>query len=172
MRRPGWLFLLLLSFGFVAQAPPALCQVAPLTSDTRERLAKAAQTSPVQPWQRSFMLEMAKASPESATVQPSAALPGLALPLSSNPAWSALAPPGESAARYYSAAIYDPVRDRMVVFGGIDGLGPHNDVWALSLSGDPAWSALTPVGEISLPALRRRRDLRPGARPDDRVRGI
>ena len=58
-----------------------------------------------------------------------------------------LAPPGnESSARYYFSAIYDPVRDRMVVFGGVDGLGPHNDVWALSLAGDPAWSALRPAG--------------------------
>ena len=49
-------------------------------------------------------------------------------------------------------AIYDPVRDRMVVFGGYDGNGNRNDVWALSLSGSPAWSELTPAG--SLPSAR------------------
>jgi hypothetical protein len=93
------------------------------------------------------MLEMAKASPESGSAQAPEVLPGLVLPLSGNGAWSVLAPPGnESSARYYFSAIYDPVRDRMVVFGGVDGLGPHNDVWALSLAGDPAWSALRPAG--------------------------
>ena len=35
--------------------------------------------------------------------------------------------------RYYHSAIYDPMRDRMVVFGGDDGAysGWRNDVWAL-----------------------------------------
>jgi hypothetical protein len=44
----------------------------------------------------------------------------------------------------YHSAIYDPVRDRMVVFGGFDGLGNlHNDVWVLSLAGAPTWSLLS-----------------------------
>src|SRR5262245_63283536 len=70
-----------------------------------------------------------------------------ALSLSGSPAWSALAPAGSlPPVRYSHTAIYDPVRDRMVVFGGSDGTSRLNDVWALSLAGSPAWSALSPAG--------------------------
>ena len=69
-----------------------------------------------------------------------------ALSLAGSPAWTQLAaegtPPG---GRYFHTAIYDPVRDRMVVFGGYDGL-PLNDVWTLSLAGSPGWMHLTPAG--------------------------
>ncbi|OGF14524.1 MAG: hypothetical protein A2W00_04145 [Candidatus Eisenbacteria bacterium RBG_16_71_46] len=76
-----------------------------------------------------------------------------ALSLSGSPAWSALAPAGTPpSARIWHTAVYDPVRDRMVVFGGYDGTSLRNDVWALSLAGSPAWSALAPAG--SLPAPR------------------
>jgi len=68
-----------------------------------------------------------------------------ALSLAESPAWSALAPAATPSARYSHTAIYDPVRDRMVVFGGWDG-NYRNDVWALSLAGSPAWSALAPAG--------------------------
>jgi hypothetical protein len=40
----------------------------------------------------------------------------------------------------------------MVVFGGNDDTSLRNDVWALSLAGSPAWSALAPTG--SLPPRR------------------
>lgn len=73
-----------------------------------------------------------------------------ALSLGGSPAWSELTPAGDTpAARVDHTAIYDPVRDRMVVFGGNDYVqGPYyrNDTWALSLAGIPAWSALTPAG--------------------------
>ena len=36
----------------------------------------------------------------------------------------------------------DPVRQRMIVFGGYDG-AYRDDVWALTLSGDPTWERLT-----------------------------
>jgi hypothetical protein len=36
----------------------------------------------------------------------------------------------------------------MIVFGGWDGSGLRNDTWALPLSGQPAWSALTPDGDV------------------------
>jgi hypothetical protein len=66
-----------------------------------------------------------------------------ALSLAGSPAWSALAPAGSPpSGRYEHTAIYDPVRDRMVVFGGYE----LNDVWALSLAGSPAWSPLVPSG--------------------------
>ncbi len=70
-----------------------------------------------------------------------------ALTLSGNPAWSALTPSGSPpVGRLSHNAIYDPLRDRMVVFGGASNGSYHNDVWALTLSGTPAWSPLTPSG--------------------------
>jgi predicted small integral membrane protein len=70
-----------------------------------------------------------------------------ALSLAGSPAWSALAPAGTPpSARAYLSAIYDPVRDRMLVFGGAESSIQHNDVWALMLTGSPAWSQLAPVG--------------------------
>ena len=68
------------------------------------------------------------------------------LSLAGVPTWTSLTPAGTPpTARYQHAAIYDPVRDRMLVFGGYDG-GERNDVWALSLAGAPAWTELTPAG--------------------------
>ena len=42
-----------------------------------------------------------------------------------------------------SWAVYDPLRDRMLVSGG-----QHNssNIWSLSLAGSPAWSTLAPLG--------------------------
>ena len=69
-----------------------------------------------------------------------------ALTLSASPVWSQLFPGGmPPSARDGHTAIYDPVRDRMVVFGGFN--GPSlNDVWALTLSASPMWSQLLPDG--------------------------
>jgi hypothetical protein len=71
-----------------------------------------------------------------------------ALSLAGTPAWTQLAPSGTPPnARRYHSAIYDPVRDRMVVFGGYGGSNSNrNDVWALSLAGTPAWTQLTASG--------------------------
>ena len=67
-----------------------------------------------------------------------------ALDLSGTPSWSQLTIAGtHPSARYEHSAIYDPVRDQMIVFGGSD---DSNDVWSLSLSGTPAWSQLAPAG--------------------------
>src|SRR5439155_19334765 len=47
------------------------------------------------------------------------------------------------------SAIYDPVRDRMIVFGGIPhcSFGLANDVWSLSLSVSPGqWTRVQPAG--------------------------
>ncbi len=80
-----------------------------------------------------------------------------ALTLGGTPAWAPLAatggPPDPRSAH---VAIYDPVRDRMIVFGGYAELGGSNlfyslsDAWELSLVGDPAWSALEPIGQTPL----------------------
>lgn len=69
------------------------------------------------------------------------------LSLSSEPVWSELSVSGSvPAGRSLFAAIYDPLRDRVLVFGGWDGSSILGDVWALSLSGVPAWDVLTPGG--------------------------
>lgn len=76
-----------------------------------------------------------------------------ALPLAGLPQWSQLAPAGTPPdARFRHSAIHDPVRGRMIVFGGYGGTdvgytGPHfDDVWALSLGATPTWTQLTPSG--------------------------
>jgi hypothetical protein len=59
-------------------------------------------------------------------------------------------PPGG----YGMTGIYDPVRDRMIIFGGSiseDYYGVHNDVWALDLSrGQTRWEKLQPTGPLPL----------------------
>jgi hypothetical protein len=72
-----------------------------------------------------------------------------ALALAATPAWTQLAPTGTPpAGRESHSAVYDPVRDRLLVFGGYNDSSPYylNDVWALSLAGTPAWTHLTPAG--------------------------
>ena len=49
-------------------------------------------------------------------------------------------------ARVFHSMVYDPVRDRMLVFGGYDTATYFNDVWALSLSEPMTWTQLTPSG--------------------------
>jgi hypothetical protein len=80
------------------------------------------------------------------------------LDLSGAPAWNivntdATAPPG----MFGMASIFDPRRDRMIIFGGSTSdayLGVHNDTWALNLRGaQPSWHELSPAGP--LPAARR-----------------
>jgi len=62
--------------------------------------------------------------------------------------WRPLTPLGEPPeARSGAAAVYDPGGRRMIVFGGGGSLGLPNDVWALSLSGEPTWSRLSVSGE-------------------------
>ena len=177
---------------------------ADLNPEVRSQLAEAAQDSTLEPWQREFMLGVARGNVEGSAAATVPALPGLApqpagtaaddggwaalgppsgrtdhtaiydpvrdrmvvfggfdgeyrndvwvLSLAGSPAWSVLAPAGSPpSARRYHTAIYDPVRDRMVVFGGYDATSLRNDVWALSLSGSPAWSALTPAGSLPPP---------------------
>ncbi len=70
-----------------------------------------------------------------------------ALNLGGLPAWERIAPDrGWSSSRACASAIYDPARDRMVVFGGGvpggDSWSVHNDVWALPLAGESTWVQL------------------------------
>jgi hypothetical protein len=72
-----------------------------------------------------------------------------ALPMDSSSVWSHLAS-GESPDQWAwnAAAIYDPVRDRMVVFGGGDEFTgwPTNAIWGFDLSGAPSWTQLSAAG--------------------------
>jgi len=71
------------------------------------------------------------------------------LSLDGAPAWSVLEAPAALSHRYAHAAVLDPVRQRMWVYGGADQIGslnfsPHLDY--LDLVGTPAWVAVTPTG--------------------------
>jgi len=65
-----------------------------------------------------------------------------ALSLGENPTWTPLpvAPFGNTSGH---TAIYDPLRERMVVFG----IPNVNDVWALSLGESPTWTMLATAGD-------------------------
>ena len=67
------------------------------------------------------------------------------LSLSGNTAWKSFPIDDGPSPRIRHTAIYDPVLDRMVVFGGSDQLWDYkNDVWAMTLSGSPVWNQLIP----------------------------
>ena len=58
--------------------------------------------------------------------------------------WVELQPTGQAPMpRANSAAIYDPVGHRFVLFGGLRSGGDYNDVWALDLNAN-TWANLTP----------------------------
>jgi len=74
-----------------------------------------------------------------------------ALSLAGTPSWTQILPSGPGpSARSGHVAIFDPVGDRMIVFGGSD-VGACNDAWALSLSGTPTWNQIAQPGEIPPP---------------------
>jgi len=76
------------------------------------------------------------------------------LSLADPPAWSLVSTTGtRPAPRKESAAVYDPIRDRLVIFGGyeISAGVMHNDVWALSLSDPPTWQKLSTAAEAPAP---------------------
>ena len=74
-----------------------------------------------------------------------------ALTLGARPGWSRVEAAGEAPApRWGAAAGYDPAGRRMIVSGGQTGSDgsavSHDDAWALSLAGAPAWTRLAPAG--------------------------
>jgi len=56
---------------------------------------------------------------------------------------------------YGMTSIFDPVRNRMVIFGGslnAGYYGTHNDAWELSLASEtPSWRQLNPAGPLPVP---------------------
>ena len=71
--------------------------------------------------------------------------------LTGAPVWTKLNPMGTPpSARYGHTAIYQSTLDRVIVFGGFD-TALRNDVWALSLSGTPTWTKLSPSGSAPVP---------------------
>jgi len=77
-----------------------------------------------------------------------------ALTLGDSVAWSPVFTQGvPPSARIGHSAIYDPVGDRMIVFGGEDYAGRTNDCWALTLSDPPTWQQLHPAGTLPAPRL-------------------
>lgn len=61
--------------------------------------------------------------------------------------WHKLSPTGTAPAlRQYAAAVYDPVNQRMIMFGGWNG-SAMGDLWSLSLTrGSESWAPLSPAG--------------------------
>jgi hypothetical protein len=76
-----------------------------------------------------------------------------ALSLSGTPTWTLITTTGTvPTARAGSQAIYDPLRDRLIVHGGYNkNYIAQSDLYALSLSGTPAWTQLSPSGTPPAP---------------------
>ncbi len=106
------------------------------SSEVRSPLERAASSATIQPWQREFMLGLRGSG--DAHIAPRTSGGGEV-----DGQWDQPPPP---TARRGHAAVYDPVRDRMLVFGGIDGGAFRSDVWVLNLAGEPKWTAITPSG--------------------------
>jgi hypothetical protein len=70
------------------------------------------------------------------------------------PTWSQVAPAGTPpVARDDSAAVWDDVNHRLIVFGGESGSSLLNDVWSLSFDVEtPTWTGVSPTG--TQPAAR------------------
>jgi hypothetical protein len=128
--------------GSVAAPSPAVPHV-PLTQEERAQLAHAAANAGLAPWQRTVMRTLAQqgGAPRAARASPPRGTPQAA----DDGTWDSLAVWTVPGSREGHTAIYDPVRRRMVVFGGV-GADFFNDTWVLSLDGAPHWTQLTPAG--------------------------
>lgn len=60
------------------------------------------------------------------------------LSLSGTPTWTEMNPAGTlPSERLWHSAVFDPVRDRMIVFGGLDETSVRNDTWSLAWGSPP-----------------------------------
>jgi hypothetical protein len=75
------------------------------------------------------------------------------LDLGGTPNWTfwPIGDPVTPAARGTHGAIYDPVRDRMIISGGTDFTNLFQDTWALPLAGAFHWQPLAPNGPTPSP---------------------
>jgi hypothetical protein len=62
------------------------------------------------------------------------------------PQWERIRP-ATPTGRYVGAQIYDPIRDRLIVFGGFDGGRVLDELWQMSFTGDHVWQEMSPAGE-------------------------
>jgi len=79
-----------------------------------------------------------------------------ALPLANPVRWDRLVPFGASPNLSYATAIYDPMGDQMIVYGGVDfskGYDALGEVWSLSLGAHPQWARLEPQGTAPPPRM-------------------
>jgi hypothetical protein len=94
-----------------------------------------------------------------------------ALSLDAPYAWTRLEPSGPlPAARSSHAAIYDPQRDRMIVYGGFDGFLALGDVWALPAHRPACLATAHRCRDAACCPTGPQRDLRSGAGSHDRLR--
>ena len=76
------------------------------------------------------------------------------LDLSPTPTWERITAPGSPGGRAWHTSIYDPIGDRMLVFGGVTHTGESADVWSLSLATDSfGWTRLNPSGDQPPPRM-------------------
>ena len=75
------------------------------------------------------------------------------LDLTGEPTWSPVSTAGVPPSPRECRAVYDPVRDRLILFGGFSYPNHLNETWELTLSGTPTWNQLSPTGP--LPPARR-----------------
>src|SRR5262249_40580062 len=75
-----------------------------------------------------------------------------ALSLAGTPRWTQIVTTGEAPhSRFSHAAVFDPVRRRLVIFGGYSyAAGQLADTWALELAGTPAWHQLAASGRAPI----------------------
>ena len=86
------------------------------------------------------------------------------LSLKPEPRWQHVIPLGGAPSpRSGCAGVFDPARERMVLFGGQDASGLLNDVWELSLNGRPRWRQLHPAGAPPSPRHRHTATLDPAS---------
>src|SRR5215475_10551093 len=73
------------------------------------------------------------------------AIPPIASAAGPSGSWSFLTATPQPSPRMLTASAYDPVRNRMIIFGGHPPF--LGDVWALPLSGPAVWEPIVTHGE-------------------------
>jgi hypothetical protein len=68
------------------------------------------------------------------------------LSLTGSGEWLLVTPSAFPPATYDGVAAYDPIAQRLLVFGGLHQDGLTNQTWQLTMSGTPAWSQVFPSG--------------------------